>query len=76
MTRLRAQLSTDLGWWDEAQSKIREVAWRYEKTHHPSGFLEAAAYVGSCTRLRVSAEAREFLELKGFRPSADEVACS
>ena len=73
LTRLRAQLSTVLAWWEEAHTKIREVSWRYERTHRPCGFLEAAAYLRLCTRHRVSVE---FLGHKGFYLTTDEVAYS
>ena len=77
-TRLRSQVTTGLGlnWWEEAHAKIREVAWRFERTHRPCGFLEAAAYLRSCTRQRVSAEAREFWGYKGFHPATDDAAYS
>ena len=75
-TRLRAQVTTGLGWWEDAHAKIREVAWRYERTHRPSGFLEAAAYLRSCTRQRVTSEAREYLGFKAFHPATEDAAYS
>ena len=75
-TPLRTQVTTGLGWWEEAHAKIREVAWRFERTHRPCGFLEAAAYLRTCTRHKVSAETREFLAHKGLHPATDDVAYS
>ena len=75
-TRLPSQVTTGLGWWEDAHAKVREVAWRFERTHRLCGFLEATAYLRSSTRQRVSAEAREFLGYKGFHPATDDAAYS
>ena len=75
-TRLRSQVTTGLGCWEDAHAKKCEVAWRFERTHRPCSFLEAAAYLRYCTRQRVSAEARAFLGYKGFHPATDDAAYS